>query len=546
MSAADQFAADQFAADQFAADQFAADQFAADQGALTRDILATLMPGFVGLTPAPWLAEAFDAGMLAACVYGNNVESREQLRELGLALRALAPHALIAIDEEGGEVTRLSYREGSPYPGAAVMGRIDDERYTEEIGRRVAHEILTAGFNLALGPVADVNSNPLNPVIGTRSFGATAELASRHVAAWVRGLEGAGAIACPKHFPGHGDTGQDSHHELPRVTAPRDVLERRDLPPFSAAFAAGARTVMTSHIVLTELDAGVPATFSQRILRGLLRDELGFAGVIVSDALDMQGASGEIGIPEAAVRALAAGCDLLCVGVDITREQLAEIVDHIAAAVAAGRLPASRVADAAARVRALSAGARAAAVAGAGAAVGAAASPRDGITAIELARIITSFGGVDSASAWLRDHPHAAVYRAESDANMAVGFAPWGPFAAAATPFPGQAAAAAAFDARPIHDPATPPAALPSGEGVIVIGREIHRHELARRRVAALLAAGVPVLVIEIGWPAESLTDLPTASPTASPSNGYAELSTYGSSALAGAALLALIERTSS
>ncbi|MGO2140199.1 MAG: glycoside hydrolase family 3 protein [Leucobacter sp.] len=508
--------------------------------ALERDILATLMPGFVGFEPPAWLSDAFAAGLTSACVYGNNVRDREQLRALGLALRALAPHALLAIDEEGGEVTRLSYLEGSPYPGAAVMGRIDDEAYSEEIGRRVAREILSAGFNLALGPVADVNSNPLNPVIGTRSFGPTAELASRHVAAWVRGLEGEGAIACPKHFPGHGDTGQDSHHELPTVAASRELLTSRDLPPFDAAFDAGARSVMTSHIVLTALDPDVPATFSPLILRDLLRDQLGFAGVIVSDALDMRGASGEIGIPEAAVRALAAGCDLLCIGVDITHEQLTEIVSHVARAVADGRIPAERIADAAERVRALSAESAAAvstasASATSASAAGSDSSPRNEVTPSEIARIAESFAGTADAQAWLAANPGAHVLRVDSEANMAVGFAPWGPFAAAHVPFPGQEAQAAAFSARAEFDPS---AAYPTS-GVIVIGRELHRVPAVLARIDALLAAGTPVLAVEMGWPVE-------AQPSEFTATRYACLSTYGSSALVGAALLDLLESSAS
>lgn len=517
---------------------------ASEQGSLQRDILATLMPGFVGFEAPAWLTEAFDAGLLSACVYGSNIRDRQQLRDLGIGLRAAAPHALLAIDEEGGEVTRLSYLEGSPYPGAAVMGRIDDEAYSEEIGRRVAAEILGAGFNLALGPVADVNSNPMNPVIGTRSFGATPELASRHVAAWVRGLEGAGAIACPKHFPGHGDTGQDSHHELPTVTAPRELLSRRDLPPFHAAFDAGARSVMTSHIVLTDLDPSVPATFSPRILQGMLRGELGFTGVIVSDALDMQGASGGIGIPEAAVRAIAAGCDLLCIGVDTTAEQLAEITAHVAAAVADGRLDRARVADAAGRVRALSAGfERPTAGAGEAGTSAGDAAPRAAVTATELDRIAASFEGLDDAKRWLREHPNAAVARVDTQANMAVGFVPWGPFAAAEHPFPAQEARAAAFASRTLVElsPATPnAAAIPrldadgTPAGVIVIGREIHRHEFATRALDELMRDGVPVLLVDMGWPADAAQDPAT--------NRYAGLFTYGSSALVGAALLTLLE----
>ena len=511
---------------------------AADPEALTRDVMATLMPGFRGHTAPGWILDALADGLLSVCVYGSNVRDREQLAHLGRELREAAPTALIAIDEEGGEVTRLSYLEGSPYPGAAVLGRIDDEAYTEEIGRRVAHEILAAGFNLALAPDADVNSNPLNPVIGTRSFAATPDRAATHVAAWVRGLEGAGAIACPKHFPGHGDTAQDSHLALPTVDASRELLGARDLPPFRAAFAAGARTVMTSHILLPRIDGSGPATFSREILSGMLRDELGFTGVIVSDALDMRGASGEIGIPEAAVRALGAGCDLLCVGVDTTPEEFHEIVSHVVSAVADGRLDASRVADAAARVRALSEGFAPAPL------PAVTPEPRAAVTAEEIVTIAASFGGLDAVPEWVRSHPDAAVVRIDTEANMAVGFAPWGPFAAVAHPFPGGEIEAAAFVARGIvgigagDDPAeTLPLAELAETGVIVAGRDIHQHGYARAAVDALRAAGVPLLVVELGWPEAGADRGGT---------DYADLTTFGSSALVGAALIHLLESTPS
>lgn len=521
---------------------------------LAQDVRATLMPGFLGLSMPQWISTAFTEGLLSACVYGNNIDSREQLQALGRELRAASPGAILAIDEEGGEVTRLSYREGSPYPGAAVLGRIDDLSYTEEIGRRVGLEILDAGFNLALAPDADVNSNPRNPVIGTRSFGATPELAARHVAAWVRGLQGTGAIACPKHFPGHGDTAQDSHLALPVVDAPRSVLTSRELPPFAAAFDAGARSVMTSHILLPQLDDSQPATFSSLILGDLLRDQLGFTGVVVSDALDMKGASGSVGIPEAAVRALQAGCDLLCIGVDTTAAEFEEIVSHVVAAVASGRLPRERISEAAERVRGLSAeflegassedGARAT---NGASSEGGASSTEDaagqtpihttseaGSNDAELARIAASFDGAEAARGWVLEHPGAAVIRVETEANMAVGFAPWGPFApnalAAVDP-----AAASAFTARPhltvsAHESAASTAALLAAKragGAIVVGREIHRYEFSRALVDALQATGVPVLVVEMAWPAD---------------DGYATVSSFGSSALVGAALISLLE----
>ena len=263
----------------------------------------------------------------------------------------------IAIDEEGGDVTRLFYDRGAPYPGNALLGRIDDPDLTERVARAVGEALAATGCTVAFAPDVDVNSNPDNPVIGVRSFGADPALAARHAAAWVRGLQSTGVAASAKHFPGHGDTATDSHLALPVVDLPLETLRERELVPFRAAIAAGTRTIMTSHILLPRLDAEQPATLSPRIVHGLLRGELGFEGVIVTDALDMQGASGVHGIPEAAVRALAAGCDLLCIGSDNTDAQLDAIVAAIGDAVESGRLPAARVREAAARVRALGAAA---------------------------------------------------------------------------------------------------------------------------------------------------------------------------------------------
>ena len=214
---------------------------------LRRNALATLMPGFAGLTAPGWVTAAFDKGLVSVCVYGENVRDAEQLRALGAELRTSRPDALIAIDEEGGEVTRLHYLEGSPYPGAAVLGRIDDVDYTEEIGERVGRDILASGFNLALGPIADVNSNPLNPVIGTRSFAADPDVAARHVAAFTRGLQRTGALACAKHFPGHGDTAQDSHLALPTVDVKgRNVVLLDDVASSGHTLAEATRLLLAA------------------------------------------------------------------------------------------------------------------------------------------------------------------------------------------------------------------------------------------------------------------------------------------------------------
>lgn len=496
-------------------------------------IRATLMPGFAGTTAPPWLREQLSAsasavgsgghGLLAVAIYGDNVRSRDQLSELVGELRAAAPHLLVGIDEEGGEVTRLFYREGAPYPGPAVLGRIDDDAYTREIGSRVARDVRACGFNLLLAPDADVNSDPRNPVIGTRSFGAEPEVTARHVAEWVRGAQGHGVAACPKHFPGHGDTVQDSHLALPAVDALRDTVVSRDLPPFRAAIDAGALAVMTSHILVPHLDPSGPATFSRAILCDLLRGELGFEGVIVSDALDMAGASGTVGIPEAAVRALGAGCDLLCLGPDTTAAQVREIEDHAVTAVHTGRLDLARLTEAAARVRHL------AATLAADAASAAAShdhSPLPGVR--EIQRVAASFAGAAQARDWCARHPDAVVVEIGTSANMAVGAAPWGPFAAAAHPLPGTERLAARFTARR-RVRVTAGTSLPwagTREGVIAIGRGIERHGFARAGIDSLRAAGVPVLTVEMGWPG----------------TGYRDVATYGSSRLEGAALLMLLE----
>ena len=281
---------------------------------LRRLAAGTLMPGFTGIAVPVWILEAYDAGLAAVCLYGTNVASPVQLRELCAGLRAHSPNTLIAVDEEGGDVTRLHYLTGSTQPGNAVLGRLDDVELTAASASAIGHELAGLGINLNLAPDADVNSAPDNPVIGVRSFGAEPDLVARHTAAWIRGLEDAGVASCAKHFPGHGDTTTDSHLALPRVTADAATLDARELVPFRALVAARGATVMTSHILVEALDPDHPATFSSRILQDLLRRDMGFDGVIITDALDMAGASAQTGVPEAAVRALIAGADLLCLG----------------------------------------------------------------------------------------------------------------------------------------------------------------------------------------------------------------------------------------
>ena len=285
-----------------------------------------------------WLEQ----GLGGVVLFGWNVESSEQLRLLTAALRCERDDILVGIDEEGGDVTRLEATTGSSYPGNAALGFVDDVELTEQIAAAMATDLRAVGVNLDLAPVADVNTNPQNPVIGIRSFGADGALVARHVAAFVRGLQGAGVAACAKHFPGHGDTSEDSHHELPVV----ESVEDEALVPFRAAIEAGVQAIMTAHIVVREL-GGAPATMSREILHGLLREELGYDGLVMTDALEMRAIADTVGVEEGAVRAIEAGADALCLGHDLFDDSVRRVRDALVEAVRSGRLQETRLTDAA-------------------------------------------------------------------------------------------------------------------------------------------------------------------------------------------------------
>ncbi|HWJ11440.1 MAG TPA: glycoside hydrolase family 3 N-terminal domain-containing protein [Nocardioides sp.] len=416
--------------------------------------------------PADW-ARLLDEGLGGVCLFGSNLPgSTDDAAALVAAVRARRAAVLVATDEEGGDVTRLHRRDASPVPGPAVLGAVDDADLTRAVGVAVGAELAAVGIDLALGPVADVNSNPDNPVIGTRSFGARPDLVARHVAAWVAGLQSAGVAACVKHFPGHGDTAQDSHLTLPVLDADLATLEARELVPFAAAIDAGAAAVMTSHLVVPTVDPALPATLSRPVL-ALLRDGLGHDGVIVSDALDMAGASGGRSIPEAAVDALAAGVDLLCTGPDKEAALVRDIQSAIVEAVAGGRLPRARLAEAAARVDGLTDRLRKAAT---GAVAAAAAGLVDARRLAQAAREALLVEGP------LPDLTGATVVSIAIEANIAVGEGRWG------------------VDADLV---VTEGDVLPDGPVVVQV-RDGHR----RPGVAAMLAALTgPALVVEWGWP---------------------------------------------
>ncbi|HEU4808413.1 MAG TPA: glycoside hydrolase family 3 N-terminal domain-containing protein, partial [Homoserinimonas sp.] len=370
---------------------------------------------------------------------------------------------------------------------------IDDVAYTSAVAASVGGQLRVAGCTLTFAPDVDVNSNSQNPVIGVRSFGADPKLVARHSAAWVRGVQSAGIAASAKHFPGHGDTAQDSHLALPVVDLPLETLSARELLPFRAVMDAAVASIMTSHILLPKLDADSPATLSRGILEGLLRDELGYSGVIVSDALDMAGASASTGIPEAAVRALAAGCDLLCIGTDNSDAQLAEIEDAISIAISDGRLDQDRLADAAARTRALAVefASRRAAVE-----VVEAPAPR-----FPLAPTAAAFD-VKPAVVVAPRRQHVVL---ETVANLAIGVAPW-----------------AAWADRRVRA-GNPLGPVPAGEQLVLIGRDNHRHPWVREVIDKARRDHPAVIVVDMGWPGDD--------------RAYADVATFGASAHVGEAL---------
>jgi beta-N-acetylhexosaminidase len=458
--------------------------------AVRRLVVGTLMPGFVGTSVPAWVEREYAAGLASVCLYGTNIVDPDQLARLCADLRAAAPDLVVAVDEEGGDVTRLHYPTGSTQPGNALLGRLDDTGLTGASAAAIGRELAAYGINLDLAPVVDVNSADENPVIGVRSFGADAAVVARHTAAYVAGMQAAGVAACAKHFPGHGDTVTDSHLALPHVHAEAHVLDARELEPFRAAIEVGVACIMTSHVVVAAIDAARPATFSPTLLGDVLRSRLGFEGVIVSDALDMAGASAETGIPDAAVRALVAGCDLLCVGSETTEECYLAVVEAVVEAAASGRLPLARLDEAATRVGLLSKAFGAGGLAGEG---------DGGGTTWTSEALVGGFQVGDAVRAWLDAPGDAVIVQVASDANLAVGRVAWGPEAAGL---------------------ATPESEVPRGAKVAVVGRGLAVDHPAWDVVDRLRTQGHPVIAVDCGWP-----------------RGGADLVTFGASVVVAEAL---------
>jgi beta-N-acetylhexosaminidase len=465
---------------------------------LTRDALAVLQPGFDGTTAPDWLLRRIGEGLSSVGLFGRNISSPAQLAALTARLRAERDDLLVAIDEESGDVTRLEVRDGSSFPGNYALGTVDDPELTRAVAHELGLRLAAAGANLNWAPSADINSDPGNPVIGVRSFGADPDLVARHTAAYVEGLQSAGVAACTKHFPGHGDTSVDSHHLMPRIDVDLDLVHARELLPFRAAVAAGSRCVMSAHILLPALDPDRPATLSPRILTGLLREELGFDGLIVTDGIDMRAIAAAYGIEHGSVLAIASGADAICVGGGPSDEEtVLRLRDALVTAVRTGELPEERLAEAAARVRALADWTVAARHAPEPAAPGS--TPTGSAIGLVAARRALRVTG----SAEPLNEP-AYVATLTPVANIAVGDeTPWGVGADLERLLPGTATDAYTGPAdgrRPETAKLVGRVLGEAGERpLVVVARDVHRHLWMEEALDALLAARPGTTVVEMG-----------------------------------------------
>jgi beta-N-acetylhexosaminidase len=318
--------------------------------ALRHRIGRLLIAGFDGLqVPTELKALAREFGLGGVILFAKNIAEPEQVAELCHEAARLAPEVpgWVSVDQEGGRVARLK-APFTEWPAMATLGRSGDAALAERFAAALGAELRAVGITLDYAPVLDVQTNLSNPVIGDRALSVEADQAARLGAAIVRGLQGRGVAACGKHFPGHGDTQTDSHKELPIVEHPIERLRAVEFLPFRAAIAAQVATIMTAHVFMPALDERRPATLSAKIVTGLLREELGYRGVILSDDLEMKAITAERTVPDAAVLAVEAGCDglLVCSADYQTQAATLEALVH---AVEEERLRLSRVDDAIAR-----------------------------------------------------------------------------------------------------------------------------------------------------------------------------------------------------
>ena len=269
----------------------------------------------VGQIPKAHITKRFVGGII---LYEKNIEIPEQVAALTTELQQLAqqtPHGIplfIAIDQEGGKVSRLQ-KGATVFPGNMALGATQSQLLAQKAGEITGIELEVLGINLNLAPVLDVNTNPKNPAIGVRSYGESPQLVSQLGAAYIRGIQKQGVLATAKHFPGHGDTNADSYKKLPLVTHDKKRINTVDLAPFREAINADVVAIMSAHILYPGLDNKMPATLSHTIMTKLLRKELGFEGLIITDDLEMKAIEEQYEIGQAAVLAIQAGADMLLI-----------------------------------------------------------------------------------------------------------------------------------------------------------------------------------------------------------------------------------------
>jgi len=518
---------------------------------------AILSPPSPGTTAPGWMLDALGRGLAGVTLFGQNISAPGQVSALTAVLRAAAAgnDPVIAIDEEGGDVTRVAYSDGSPYPGNAALGAVDDVVLTQAVYQAIGADLAALGINFDLAPCADVLGAADSPAVGTRSFGADTGLVSRHTAAAVAGLQGAGVAACTKHFPGHGRTGTDTHEAIATIEGGLAELRLVDLPPFEAAIRAGTLAIMPSHLRVPELTGDLPATLSGAALTGLLRGELGFTGVIVSDALEMRATREMFGIPGAAVLAVVAGTDLLCLGRDGSEDDYLAVRDALVAAVRDGALEGERLEEAADRVARLRGGlARTRSAVPGGTSFDGTSPGGTFPDGTSPGRVGPEVGLVAARRAVQVSGPrrtlnHPVIIEVEPRENIAAGqfgwgLGPWAPAGSvhrvsasgrplngagsgesgAAGSGQGGAAGSGQVDAAGIL-------AAAAGRSLVALVRDAHRDEQTQSLVSALLTGRPDLILVEMGLPFWR------------PPEGTSYLATYGASrasAQAAAELLGL------
>jgi beta-N-acetylhexosaminidase len=304
--------------------------------ALERQAAGLFTVGFYGQTVTDDLKGLLARGVGGVIYFARNVGSPEEVLSLNRDIKATANRPLVlAIDQEGGQVARL--KNGfTELPPMRAVGATGSAALAREVGGLVARELRAVGFDMNFAPILDIDTNPANPIIASRSFGRTPELVTELGLALADGLQQTGVAACGKHFPGHGDTSQDSHLELPRLPHAMERLERVELAPFRAAAKSGIASFMTAHVIFEAVDAKYPATMSRAVLTGILREKLGYDGMVVTDDVEMKAIADNYGVEEAVLLGLAAGVDhFLCCHTAALAHQA---IDAIVRAVESGKL----------------------------------------------------------------------------------------------------------------------------------------------------------------------------------------------------------------